>query len=179
MVTVVVTPMPTMVASPSDAIRNPGMRKNSHTLLYYIGLVLLCIACDSEIIYSNYQHITIAGWEKNDAISFAVPPIQQDGTYQESVGLRISNAYPFMGLSLIVEQTVFPSLETYTDTLSCNVIDNDGNAVGQGISHYQYNYPLNTVTLHKGDSLSIHIRHDMKREILPGVANIGMILTKQ
>ncbi len=168
-----------MAASLSDAIRSPGMRKSSHTLLYYIGVVLLCVACDNKIIYSHYQHITIAGWEKNDAISFAVPSILQDGIYQEAIGVRISSAYPFMGLSLIVEQTVFPSLETYTDTLNCNVIDNDGNAVGQGISHYQYNYPLNIVTLHKGDSLSIRIRHDMKREILPGVADIGMILTKQ
>lgn len=155
------------------------MQKTSHTLLYYIGLGLLCIACDSKITYSHYQHITISGWEKNDAVSFAIPPIQQDGTYQETVGVRISSAYPFMGLSLIIEQTVYPSLETYTDTLNCNVIDKDGYAVGQGISHHQYNYPLSIVTLHQGDSLSIRIRHDMKREILPGVADIGMILTRQ
>jgi hypothetical protein len=32
--------------------------------------------------------------------------------------------------------------------------------------------------LNKGDSLEIKIRHDMKREILPGISDIGIMLNK-
>ena len=157
------------------------MRKNSYTLLYYIGLIVLlaCSSCDSKTTYSRYQHVSIAGWEKNDALSYEIAPMKEDGTFKKAIGVRISSDYPFMGLTLIIEQQVFPSMESHNDTLNCNLIDKEGNAIGQGVTLYQYKFPINTMTLHKGDSLSIRVRHDMKREILPGIADIGLILTKQ
>ena len=157
------------------------MRRSKYTLLYYIGLgvLLACSSCDSKTTYSRYQHVSVAGWEKNDAISYEIDPLKEDGTYQKTIGVRISNDYPFMGLTLIIEQQVFPSLESHNDTLNCDLIDKEGNAIGQGVTFYQYHFPISTMTLHRGDSLSIHIRHDMKREILPGVADIGLILTRQ
>ncbi|MBR1546391.1 MAG: gliding motility lipoprotein GldH [Prevotella sp.] len=157
------------------------MRKSKYTLLYYIGLlaVLLCISCDSKTVYSHYQSVALAGWEKNDVISFGTAPLEQQGTYQEKIGIRINGAFPFMALTLIIDQKVFPTLETHCDTLSCELINEDGNIMGEGISHYQYTFPLKTLVLQKNDSLSIHIRHDMKREILPGVSDIGIILEKE
>ena len=150
------------------------MRKNSYTLLYYIGLIALlaCSSCDSKTTYSRYQHISIA-------LSYEIAPMKEGGTFQKAIGVRISSDYPFMGLTLIIEQQVFPSMESHNDTLTCNLIDKEGNAIGQGITLYQYKFPIDTMTLHKGDSLSIRVRHDMKREILPGIADIGLILTKQ
>ena len=157
------------------------MRKSKYTLLYYIGLggLLLCMACKNKTTYSHYEHVPIAGWEKNDTLSFSIEPIKQGGRYQENIGIRINGAYPFMGLTLIAEQTIFPSMESHSDTLNYELIDEDGNMKGKGISHYQYNLPLKTLSLQEGDSLSINIRHDMKREILPGISDIGITLTKE
>ena len=157
------------------------MRKSKYTLLYYIGLIVLfvCSSCDSKTAYSRYQHVSIAGWEKNDALSYEITPMKQDGTFQEAIGVRISNDFPFTGLTLIVEQTVYPSMESQSDTLTCELIDKKGKAIGRGATLYQYHFPINTITLQKGDSISIRIRHDMKREILPGIADIGITLTKQ
>ncbi len=157
------------------------MRRSKYTLLYYIGLItlLVCLSCDDRTVYSRYQHVSIAGWEKNDALSYEIAPMKQDGIFQKTIGLRISNDYPFMGLTLIIEQQVFPSMESHSDTLTCNLIDKEGNAIGQGVTLHQYQFPIETISLHKGDSLSIRIRHDMKREILPGIADIGVTLTKQ
>lgn len=168
-----------MPTSHNDAIRNPRMRKSSYTLLYYIGAVLLFLSCDSRTTYSHYQHVNVTGWEKNDAIVYEIPPAPQDGVYQETVGIRIARSFPFMGLSLIVDQTVYPSMRSYSDTLNCKLIDEEGNVHGQGISHYQFSFPIDTIHLHKGDSLTVSVRHDMKREILPGVTDIGMIMTRK
>ena len=156
------------------------MRRNRYTFLYIIGLGLsfLWMSCDDKTVYSHYQHVSIAGWEKNDPLSYGVAPMEHDGTLQENIGVRINGTYPFMGLTLIIDQTIHPSMEQFSDTLVCELIDEGGNAKGQGISHYQYTFPLQTVSLHKGDSLSIRIRHDMKREILPGVADIGVTLKR-
>ena len=97
----------------------------------------------------------------------------------EEIGLRINSAYPFMSLNLIVEQTVYPSHETHCDTLRCSLIDKQGNAKGRGISHYQYLFHLTTLKLNKGERLYVAIRHDMKREILPGISDIGIRLTRK
>lgn len=157
------------------------MRKNSYTLLYYIGLgaALFCISCNLITVYSHYRHVPIAGWEKNDTLSFGISPTKQSGYYTEEIGLRINNSYPFMGLTLIIDQTILPSMQTHSDTLNCSLIGEDGNTKGYGVSHYQYRFPLSTLQLYEGDSLHINIRHDMKREMIPGVADIGIILTRK
>lgn len=58
------------------------------------------------------------------------------------------------------------------------LIDNNGVSKGQGISYYQYNFPINIYQMHQGDSIHVAIRHDMKREILPGVSDIGIKISK-
>ena len=140
-----------------------------HTLYIYIVacLGLLCVACQQKTVYNHYEHTPLSGWERND------------GQYREEIGLRISGAYPFMGLNLVVEQRVMPSGDTRRDTLNCTVIDDKGNAKGRGVSHYQYLFHLTTLSLHKDDRLYIAIRHDMKREILPGISDIGVKLSRQ
>ena len=142
-------------------------------------MLLTCVACDDKTIYSHYESVAISGWEKNDMLSFSTPPIQQTRDYQEKIGMRISSLYPFMGLTLIIDQTRLPYMETESDTLNCNLIDQNGNATGPGISNYQYEIAFKTLSLNEGESLHIDIRHDMKREILPGVSDVGIILTRK
>jgi signal transduction histidine kinase len=82
-------------------------------------------------------------------------------------------------VTLIVEQTVYPAGHMMTDTLDCDLIDERGNAKGEGISQYQYLFPLKTIQLHQGDSLHLSVHHNMKREILPGVTSVGVKLSKK
>ncbi|MBR1411819.1 MAG: gliding motility lipoprotein GldH, partial [Prevotella sp.] len=50
---------------------------------------------------------------------------------------------------------------------------------GTGINHYQYTFPLATIDLEKEEALRIIIRHDMKRELLPGITDVGIQMTKK
>ena len=155
------------------------MRRIS-TYIFYIACACVCwlaVACQQSTVYNHYEHTPLAGWERNDTLIFHVGPIRYDDHYREEIGLRISGDYPFMGLNLVVEQRVIPSGDTRRDTLCCNLIDLQGNAKGRGISHYQYLFHLTTLPLHKDDQLYIAIRHDMKREILPGIADVGIKLS--
>ena len=155
------------------------MRKVSSYILYFACAYacLLAVACQQDTIYNHYEHTPLTGWERNDTLTYLVGPIRHDGQYREEIGLRISGDYPFMGLNLVVEQRVIPSGDTRRDTLCCNVIDQQGNAKGRGVSHYQYLFHLTTLPLHTDDRLHIAIRHDMKREILPGISDIGVKLS--
>ena len=147
------------------------------TFLYTV-IILLLTSCNSKKVYDKYSHTPISGWEKNDTLFFEVTKLADKGTYRPKLGLRINGAYPFMGLSLIVEQIIIPGDRTYIDTLNCNLIDKNGTAQGQGISYYQYNFPLHPIELQQGDSIVVRVRHDMKREILPGISDIGIQYTK-
>ena len=156
-------------------------------LIYIIAVVLgvtMVSSCNQSTVFDEYAHTPIAGWEKNDTLSFEVPPMWEGGHYKESLGLRITGAFPFTGLTLIVNQTIYPKNKKgnwveKTDTVLCRLIDKNGSATqGQGISYYQYNFPINIYQMNEGDSIHIAIRHDMKREILPGVSDVGVKITK-
>ena len=159
----------------------------------------VCAGCIRGTIYNHYEQLPVAGWEKNDTITFSIPPVGEQGIYNLSLGLRTTGHYPFMSLTLIAEQqtiaaadtisidTIADSLVTHNSltpkfiryTLPCNLMNKRGNTRGQGINYYQYNFHIADVALNDGDSLRISIRHDMKREILPGISDIGIIMTKK
>ena len=108
-------------------------------------------------------------------------PLKTSGTYEQQLGLRVTGVYPFMGLTLIVNQSIFPkgkvqSMEKIekSDTIQCDLIDKSGTTKGQGISYYQYNFPINAYRFASGDSIHITVKHNMKREILPGISDIGI-----
>ena len=148
-----------------------------------VGATWLLPSCNNATIFDEYAHTPIAGWEKNDTLSFEVSPLAESGLYQQNLGLRITGSYPFMSLTLIVKQTIFHNKkkvlsECKTDTVNCQLIDKNGVSKGQGISYFQFNMPINTYQMHQGDSIHIAIQHDMKREILPGVSDVGVKISK-
>lgn len=153
------------------------MRTFSYIVLLVTGL--LAASCTGNKVYDKYNHTPVAGWEKNDTLSFDIPRVKTGGLYNAELGLRINNSYPFMGLTLIVTRTIYPKMVVHTDTLNCHLIDKNGNTNGQGISYYQYDFPVGYLQLQKGDSLHVTVRHDMKREILPGISDIGLQLSKK
>ena len=136
------------------------------------------IACTDNRVYDQYVHTPVNGWEKNDTLVFNLRRMAIAGEYASQLGVRITNDYPFMGVTLIVEQTVYPSLRHYVDTLNCKLIDVKGNSTGIGLSYHQYAFPITTFALNTADSVVVQVRHDMKREILPGSSDIGYQLRR-
>lgn len=162
------------------------VRKVEQVFLLLVAL-LAGSACSQRRVYDHYCHTPLAGWEKTDPVSFDVPPMPASGDYQTEVGLRISNDFPFMSLFLVVSETIVHANEdlpvgrpeeTKTVTLSLPLVSHDGRSLGSGLSYQQYAFPVNTLRLQQGDSLHITIRHDMKREIMPGISDIGYTVYK-
>lgn len=159
-------------------IRNREMQSKpmkKGVLTSFAILAILTAACGNKV-YDRYAHTPVAGWEKNDTLSFAVPRVAIAGVYGINVALRTNGAYPFQALTLIVEQHILPAKRMKTDTINCVLTDRDGKAKGQGISYYQYRFHASNLHLSPGDSLFITVRHDMKREVLPGISDIGVII---
>jgi hypothetical protein len=81
-----------------------------------------------------------------------------------------------MSLTLIVEQDVRPAQRHYADTLRAELVNENGFAKGVGVSTFRYELPLRQVSLNKGDSLHVTIRHVMSEEQLPGISDVGFTL---
>lgn len=134
-------------------------------------------SCNESKVYDKYDHTPLSGWEKNDTLRFDIPRLTADGMYESTLGLRITDNYPFMGLTLIVEQRLMPADTIFTDTVKCELTDRNGKTRGKGVSYYQFRFPVTKMQLNKGDSLHIRVRHDMKREMLPGISDVGISLS--
>jgi gliding motility-associated lipoprotein GldH len=150
-----------------------------------IGTLLLTVAwsmtsCSrQQTVYANYAPIDDTTWEKTDTITFDVPPVKAAGTYQEKLGLRLADDFPFLALSMDIEIQVQPKGILHRGQHKFSVIDQGGNPKGKGLSLQQYTFDLGDLELEEGDSLHISMAHNMKREILPGVVDLGIILIKK
>lgn len=137
-----------------------------------------CWACTENKVYHHYNHTSVVGWERVDTLTFEVPRLSESGRYSTDLGLRINGYFPFMSLTMIIEQTIYPSMAHQIDTINCRLADRGGNFKGHGISYYQYRFPISKMNLRRGDSLHITVRHDMRREIMPGISDVGIALTR-
>lgn len=153
------------------------MRKTFSTLIMGIIAATALQSCNESKVYDKYDHTPLSGWEKNDTLRFDIPRLTADGMYESTLGLRITDNYPFMGLTLIVEQRLMPADTIFTDTVKCELTDRNGKTRGKGVSYYQFRFPITKMQLSKGDSLHIRVRHDMKREMLPGISDVGISLS--
>lgn len=156
-----------------------NLKKFSSYAVVLTAMAALLGACSGGTVYDQYDHTPLSGWEKNDTLSFDIPPMKHTALYREELGLRINGAFPFKSLQLIVEQKFLASKRIRRDTLNCRLIDNDGNVKGRGVSFYQYLFHIDDMEIEQGDSLRINIRHNMKREILPGIADVGIKFTRR
>ena len=144
-----------------------------------VAVTVMMSACDNRVVYNRYQNTPLAGWEKNDTLTFAVPRMDTTAVYSAQLGLRITDDYPFTAVTLIVERHTLPGNAVAVDTLNCQLTNRHGNLSGKGIRFHQYTFGMSPMQLHGGDSLVVAVRHDMKREILPGISDVGIEITKQ
>jgi len=153
---------------------------NSRNIIKKIVLtaaILLTGACDRETVFHQYRHTNAGGWEKNDTLLYNVGKIAHSGRFKEEIGIRMNGTYPFTGLSIIVEQTILSGNIITRDTLNCAFTGK--NSYNNGVGYRQYKFHLKDVSLSKGDSVVLRVRHDMLREILPGIADVGIKISSR
>lgn len=158
--------------------------------LFFIAVLSLLASCTGRKVYDHYEHTPLSGWDSVDDLTYDIPALTDSGRYVTTVGLRINTTYPFQALTLVVEQKVIHKglptdkkkhykSQTFSDTINCNLFDENGKIKGNGISYYQFRYRVSEMDLQQGDSLHVTIRHDMRREIMPGISDVGVSLTRQ
>ena len=149
------------------------------TLFVAVAVLAATASCDRKKVYDKYVSAPLSGWERNDTVNFNVPPVKQGGNYSMSINLRTDNSYPFTAITVVVNRKVLPSGWLRADTLKCKLMDRGGHSLGKGINLYQYRFRIATASFRRGDSLCVKVNHGMRREILPGIADVGLTVEKE
>ena len=152
------------------------MRNKAIVLIVLLALIVLC-GCQEQVACHEFRHIYEPGWDKTDTIHFDTRSLSAGGNYRLDAELRTDKNYPFQKLTIEIEQTVYPSKEKYHDVIVCDLISEEGVIEGDGISYFQYQFHVRDLSLHKGDSVHICLTHNMKREIMPGITDVGIRLS--
>ncbi len=146
--------------------------------LCLVGICMAFVACSRSVLMHTYRHIPVEGWEQSDALSFAVDTIRDSETLQMDIGVRTTNDFPYQKLWIVVDTELQNPDTAFTDTLSCMFVDHNGLRNGKGTDTYQYDFHLGEIELQKGQTGRFVVRHIMRREIIPGVTDIGVRLYK-
>ena len=144
-----------------------------------LTVALTLVGCSRKTIYTHYTHTPVDGWEAGDTLHYAFGPVDKTDTYAQTIGLRTCSRYPFKELVLIVDQLIMPSGTRLSDTLLCRLTDEEGLPLAHGFNFYESSFPLRTIYCREGDSVAVRIHHYMKREILPGIADIGLTVKRK
>ena len=140
-------------------------------------LALLLTACDDNISYYHFEHVSADGWYKNDTVTLAVPP-QKAGRYHMVLCMRATPTYPYSSVTVRTETNITSSKRSSSQDLRCHIYNNVGKLGGKkGVSNTELRFPMADITMRDGDSLTIKIHHLMRREALPGITDIGLELT--
>lgn len=153
------------------------IRANKAACVALIALALT--ACRRATVIHAYRDTPAGGWEQSDALVFPIDTLRESGTYDLSVGVRTTNGYPYARLWLVVDTRLANPDTAFADTLQCSFVDERGVRNGDGVDTYQYVFPLRRLTLSAGQSGDFRIHHIMRREILPGISDIGVRLARE
>ena len=144
-----------------------------------LPLLLLLTACTKHEIFSEFRSFPKAEWNKQQAVGFEVPVHDISVPYNVSIELRHNNQYPFSNIWLFIEYQT-PSGSTRADTLGTYLADAYGKWQGKGISLYSCSFPYQQNVQYPDTGTYIYtIRHGMRADVLSGISDIGICVTKE
>lgn len=148
---------------------------------FFIVMVLLLQSCGSENppLYSSYHTLDPGGWDDESVLEFDPMPADSvmPAVVDVAVGLRHDRAFPFRKLWLKIDRFGEDS-EALSDTIAIDLADNKGGWIGKG--HYGL-YEINDTIWHgiySKEISHVEIRHIMEDKSLPGVYNLGLIVSR-
>ena len=148
------------------------------TLVAAIGILLSLTGCNEHVIYHSYRYVPEPGWDKRDTILFDIDTVRAEAAYHFALGLRSTDSYPYAVIWLAVERRFSHPDTLHRDTVKCQLMDSVTHRMGKGIYMYQYDVSLPPMTLHHGQTGQVRIIHLMQREVLPGIRDVGILISR-
>ena len=157
-------------------MKNLNLKKNKYAL---IVVLLILTACDSNTTFHSYLHPSNEGWGKKDTLTFKVPIQDSLANYSVNIEIRNRSNYPSSNLFLFISHNAKDSTVFCTDTIEYTLADKKGNWTGTGWgSLYQSSTKYSFISPRRKGNLIIKIAHGMREEVLQGINDVGVKLSK-
>ena len=143
------------------------------------ALLLLCIACDRNRVFEEYQPVPQEGWHKEALINFSVLITDTLKNHNLFINVRNDIKYRYSNLWLFVEINQ-PGEISVTDTFELSLADPSGRWLGEGfggIKTRQVIFKRNVFFPVSGE-YKFNIQHGMREELLLGITDIGFRVEK-
>lgn len=155
------------------------LREASRTAVLLFLLAGAGTACERHTVAHVQRPLPLDGWEQCDTIRFPVDSIPEAGNYRLRIDLRTTNDYSYQSIYLEIRQAWDAPRMSRCDTVRCQLATAGGDVTGAGISLFQYAFPFAVQRLEQGQHGELVVRHIMRRDLLRGLASIGLKIEKQ
>lgn len=145
----------------------------------FLPLIGLSIAaCTDGTLLHSYKPLPADGWDKRDTICFDVPKAEMDIDGTLHVGLRTTANIGMREVVLAVEQSSETASLCRCDTIRYPLTDAEGNALSKGVNMHQYETQHIPFHIQKGQSCTVRIHHLMVKELVPGISEVGIRISR-
>jgi gliding motility-associated lipoprotein GldH len=151
---------------------------NKYTLYIIIALTLL-ISCRSQrTLLHEFAAIDGEEWNIIDSLHFEIDSVTTSGNCETTLEFRTNANYPYRNISILMTQSLRNKNKDITKALAYDIVDESGKNNGEGITYLTHRIPFCTMEIQEGDTVDIFIRHNMQDNILPGIADVGVLVEK-
>lgn len=151
------------------------MKRKTRLFPLAVCMAALLSGCGRRPAECKYQPVSADGWGLTDTLVFHTDTLPA-GRYRLTLGLRTSASvpYPYRSLTLLLRQTWKKTGTARCDTVVCPLATTAGDLSGKGIAFFQYEFPAGTFRLSGPAAGRLSVSHIMRREVLPGITDIGL-----
>ena len=144
----------------------------------FILCSLILSACLDQNTHIDFRSFKNTEWDKDNICQFEFNISDTINPHQIFIETRNNNSYPYSNIWLFVDiKTPLGNLRK--DTIGFDLADNFGKWYGQGISLYKLEvvYEKSFIFRQPGTYV-FSIKHGMRDDVLKGISEIGIKLTK-
>ena len=58
------------------SLYNNMVVKTAKRMAWLLAMLMAMTACSDGVVYSNYEHTALSGWERNDTLPFSIRPLK-------------------------------------------------------------------------------------------------------
>ena len=153
-----------------------------YTLYYIIALsaiVMAMVSCRSQkTLLHEFAAIDGEEWNIKDSLHFEIDSVTSGGNCETTLEFRTNANYPYRNISIVMTQSLRREDKRITKTIAYDIVDKDGKNNGEGITYFTHRIPFCTMNIQEGDTADIFIRHNMQDNILPGIADVGVLVER-
>jgi gliding motility-associated lipoprotein GldH len=158
-----------------------SVKKVRRLSLYYIAALLTMamtmVSCRSQkTLLHEFTAIDGEEWNLGDSLHFEIDSVRNGGRCETTLEFRTNANYPYRNISIVMEQSIRNENKRIRKTLAYDIVDASGRNNGEGITYFTHRVPFCTSDIQTGDTVDIFIRHNMKDDTLPGIADIGVLV---